>query len=183
MSSKRTTIRNVPDVTGWLPTILRGTMNSGERTQVSRRTLARGAVWATPAVLVATVAPAYAASGDTVNPTNASSACKRTPGGEVYYDFTLVFKNSGTVATTACLTGGTMYPNGCSAVNINTSTIAPAGGCVVVQPGQTATFTATSLVSSCGANGYMVVTYTYTDANGNTVTTSAQTTFNSVKPC
>lgn len=132
--------------------------------RISRRTVAKGVAWAAP-----------------VEPTSASYACKITAGG-FQYEFHLIFGNTLDVDSTVCLTGGTMYPNGCSSVGVDLTTATPET-CYPVSAGLTQEFVVTSYETTCMANGWMNVQYTYTDADGQVVPTHARVEFNSVTPC
>lgn len=152
--------------------------------RISRRTVAKGVAWAAPIIVVAPAAPALTASPDPdepVEPTSASYACKITAGG-LQYEFHLIFGNTLDVDSTVCLTGGTMYPNGCSSVGVDLTTATPET-CYPVSAGLTQEFVVTSYETTCMANGWMNVQYTYTDADGKVVPTHARVEFNSVTPC
>lgn len=113
---------------------------------------------------------------------DSSSACKVTGSGDHYYEFTLVWDNTLEVSSTLCLTGGSMVPNGCPAVDVILATASPQA-CVPVPAGGQATIVVDSEVTSCLANGVMSVTYTYTDSTGAIVSDDATVTFNTVLPC
>ena len=64
--------------------------------QVSRRTIARGAAWSVPVALVAVAAPAYAASFHPPG-SSANNGCKCPGGGSPYtYNINVVFTTPGT---------------------------------------------------------------------------------------
>lgn len=58
---------------------------------VSRRTLVKGTVWAVPAVVVATAAPAVAASGCYATPYLSLNSCVRVTGNTYRYNIGLCF--------------------------------------------------------------------------------------------
>jgi hypothetical protein len=61
--------------------------------QVSRRSVARGAAWSVPLVAVGVAAPAFAASGSTVNVTSLT-VCQCVGQGTKKYALTVTFSNS-----------------------------------------------------------------------------------------
>ncbi len=133
-------------------------------------------------MLATQAVPAWAASGETVTVGDTSVACKITAGLSLY-EFRLDYVNTGLASTQVCFVSGIMYPNGCDPVAADTTTMSPASGCVTVAPGKTGRIVVDSVPSTCASNGYMIVTYTYTDGAGNVVTATTPVTFNSVKPC
>jgi hypothetical protein len=87
---------------------------SGAPAGISRRRLVQTAAWTTPAILIATAAPAYAVSGVDVNaglPTTFRSISPLVSG----LDITIPFSNDGSVNATALVVTVTLVPTNPSA--------------------------------------------------------------------
>lgn len=155
---------------------------STSSTVPSRRTLARGAAWVTPTLVLVSAARAAAASVPPVvfNADKSSTVCKITKGTKKF-QFKLSFTNNGTVSYTVCVTGGSATPNGCPTVDIDTTQ----SFCCTIAPGKTCTITATTVQATCEAQGTMTLAlvYTYTDANGAPHTVTDAASWPSYKPC
>lgn len=147
----------------------------------SRRTLTRGAAWATPTLVLAVAAQPAAASPPPIvfNQDKSSAVCKITQGTKKFR-FTLSFTNTGTVAYTVCVTGGSATPNGCPAVAIDKTQMF----CCTIQPEKTCRIAATTVAATCEAQGTMSLTLIYTYTSGTVTHTETSTaSWPSYKPC
>jgi hypothetical protein len=130
--------------------------------QVSRRTVARGAAWSVPLVAVGVAAPAFAASGSTVNVTSLT-VCQCVGQGTKKYALTVTFSNS--TASSVNLTDVVVTESSNTIMNQN-STV----GTVDAGPTTTA-LTFYFNRQSNGANGTFTITYNAPGLPGLTYTT------------
>jgi hypothetical protein len=81
-------------------------LESSRRTRIDRRQLLKAGAWATPAVVLATAAPAHAASGVTIQVANIQATATAGKGAEATYAGTVTVTNDTTkpVSVTVILT-------------------------------------------------------------------------------
>ncbi|EWT03686.1 hypothetical protein N865_08985 [Intrasporangium oryzae NRRL B-24470] len=150
-------------------------MQDSLKNGVSRRTVVAGAAWTVPAIVVASAAPAMAATP--IVTIGVGLACKH-PGNPKHYHFNLTVKNNGGTTTTVTITSIVLIPT--SGQNVTFSTLpapfdvaAHSSVCVVVDSDLTAN----------SANGTLKVGYDYTDSNGQTQHFDAAIDVSSIPPC
>lgn len=142
---------------------------------VSRRTVVRGAAWAAPAIMIASAAPAIAASPGPVVPSGSGSACKH-PGNPKWYHFTFCFENTSAASITVTLdhmTVNGLLPEDPQPI-IPTSIVVPAGQkvCKYVDSG----------LWGNSANGQAILYFNYS-SGGQQYSNSISTNANDLPPC
>lgn len=139
-------------------------MQDSLKSGVSRRTVVAGAAWTVPAIVVASAAPAMAATP--VVTIGVGVACKH-PGNPKHYHFNLTVTNNGGITTTVTITEITLVPTSGQTVTFVEPApfdIAAKGTkCVVVDSDLTAN----------SSNGTLVVSYDYTTESGTQSFTAA----------
>ena len=152
---------------------------TNETSGISRRTLAKGAAWAVPAVAVAAATPAMAASPKpcvgAVCVTLTGDACKH-PGNPKWYHFGVTIKNSSTTDTFT-VQFASMNVNG----EIKTPTSSPGGlspSSTTIGPNTTLSVIIDAGLYSNSANGVATLTFSVGGVQG-----SATTNVNDLPPC
>jgi hypothetical protein len=137
------------------------TTQSATKNGISRRTVVVGTAWAVPAIVVASAAPALAASGPVVL---TGVACK-DPGEAVNKKYYFQVQLTNTTGTAATYTFTSITING------STTTVTPTTTTVAAGDSKTIILTAASLPNS--ANGTATLSYQINSVPGTT-----QATFN-----
>ena len=154
-------------------------MTETTRTQISRRTVAKGAAWTAPVILAGTVAPASAASLPPVNPSLSPRAFCKHPGNPSRYHLGIIWTNGLPCATTITITNISLIPS--SGTTVSFEGLAP----VSVGANTTVVRTYDSVETSNSANGTVQVQYSYTTSDSPPVTVAALVplTASSLPPC
>lgn len=156
-------------------------MSETTRQPISRRTVAKGAAWTAPVILGGVAAPALAASPPPVFPElNVAGTCKHSnlPPDAQRYHIGVTWNNTLECETTVTVSSIAVSPNSGTGVNF---TGLPDS--FDVGPGDTDNRHYDSLPTPNMANGTVIIQYTYTDCDGNTVSGNVPLTVDSLPPC
>ena len=145
------------------------------RRGVSRRTVVAGAAWSVPAVVVASAAPAMAATP--IVTVGSGVACKH-PGAadEKHYHFNLIVTNNGGTTTTVTITNIILDPT--SGQNVQFDEPAPFD----VAAHDSACMPVDSQITTNSSQGTLIVDYDYTTESG-TESFTAAIDVGSLPPC
>jgi hypothetical protein len=151
-------------------------MQDSLKNGVSRRTVVAGTAWAVPAIVVASAAPAMAATP--IVTIGVGLACKHPGNGDTkHYHFELTVTNNGGSTTTVTINDIHLVPT--SGQNVTFTEPAPfdvaahSSVCVVVD----------SDITANSSNGTLVVGYDYTLSGGGTAHFDAAIDVGSLPPC
>lgn len=150
-------------------------MQDSLKSGVSRRTVVAGAAWTVPAIVVASAAPAMAATP--IVTIGAGIACKHPGNGDTkHYHFNLIIKNNGGSTTTVTITEILLIPT--SGQNVTFTEPAPfdlaahTSICIPVD----------SDITANSSQGTLRVTYSYTE-NGQVIGFVTAIDVGSLPPC
>jgi hypothetical protein len=151
-------------------------MHDTVKSGISRRTVVKGAAWSVPAIVVATAAPAMAATP--IVTIGVGLACKHPGAGdEKHYHFELTVTNNGGATTTVTITEMVLVPT--SGQDVTFTEPAPftvgahSSECIVVD----------SNITTNSSNGTLLVSYEFTLEGGGTGTFEAAIDVGSLPPC
>ena len=144
---------------------------------ISRRTIAKGAAWAAPAITLGVAAPSLAASPPPVGPSVGDDSCKHTKSINRYH-IELIFTNNLACKTNVVITSFVVNPNSGQDV--------PFDGIdydFEINAKDSMSWVYDSQVVGNMANGTVDVVYTYTNCRGEKVDETQSINVSSLPPC